>query len=155
MGTGSGIIGIVAASNGANVVALDINEEAIRCASENAKRNNLENKIKFYHSNLFSELEKTLSQKFDFIFFNPPFYPKQVTNTTQHAWNAGKDYETIQRFANEAKKYLSMDGKIYFILSSDIDRKTIGSFFEHVYRNINLRATKKLLFETFYIYEAD
>jgi len=154
MGTGSGIIGIVAASKGANVIAVDINQEAINCAKENAKNNSVENNISFFFGNLFSPFENS-QQKFDYIFFNPPFYPKPVTNTTQHAWNAGEDFETIQRFANEAKQFLSSGGKIYFIISSDVDVERICSFFKKNNFTTDLVTTKHLFFEKLFVYEVN
>ena len=47
MGTGCGILGIIAAENASKVVAVDINPHAVRCAKKNAKLNNVENKMFF------------------------------------------------------------------------------------------------------------
>lgn len=45
LGTGIGIQAIVAAQKAERVIATDVNPRAIVCATENIKRNNLENKI--------------------------------------------------------------------------------------------------------------
>lgn len=151
MGTGSGIIGIVSASKEAMVTAIDINENAINCAKENASRNKVEKNISFNVGNLFSPISH--STKFDYIFFNPPFYPREVFTVAQHAWNAGENFYTIQRFASESNKYLNENGKIFFIISSDVDTEKICSFFHKNNFNTNLVFAKKLLFEEFFIYE--
>ncbi len=151
MGTGSGIIGIVSASKDANVTAVDINDKATRCANENAKLNGVEKNISFSVGNLYSSVPNTT--KFDFIFFNPPFYPRKVNSVAQYAWNAGEDFETIRRFATESRNYLTKNGKIYFIISSDVDVENICSFFQTENFITKLVDSKKLFFERFYIYE--
>jgi methylase of polypeptide subunit release factors len=66
---------IVAASRGANVVAIDVNEEAVFCAQYNAQQNQLVKKMTFLHGDLFSPLENYSPQKIDFIFFILHFIP--------------------------------------------------------------------------------
>ena len=69
MGTGSGTIGIFAASRGARVTACDINPRAVALAGENARRNDVEMEV--LASDLFSALD---GRSFDLICFNLPFY---------------------------------------------------------------------------------
>ena len=153
MGTGSGIQGIIAAAKGANVVAADINEEAVFCAQHNAMMNNVAERMNFFHSDLFSSFENSAEQQFDYIFFNPPFYPQKPMNISQHAWNAGENYVVIQTFAHDARKFLSPDGKIYFIISSDVDVPYICSLFHRFHFQTNVAAEKKMFFETLFIFE--
>lgn len=71
IGTGSGCIALALAKefNKAQVVATDINEQALKLAQQNAQLNNIEN-ISFVQSNLFNNLaDKT----FDLIVSNPPY----------------------------------------------------------------------------------
>jgi release factor glutamine methyltransferase len=59
MGTGCGILGIIAAKE-AEVVAVDLNPYAIRCARENARINNVRSKMVFIQGDLFTFLNQKL-----------------------------------------------------------------------------------------------
>src|SRR5258706_14429332 len=54
VGCGSGLIAMCAARGGAQVVAVDINEDAVRCTLANAKRHELQIKVRL--SDLFSTI---------------------------------------------------------------------------------------------------
>lgn len=73
VGTGTGNIAISVAKNApqVKVVAIDISEKALEIAGQNAKFHNVEDKIKFIHSNL---LEK-VSDSLDIIVTNLPYIP--------------------------------------------------------------------------------
>jgi len=82
MGCGSGILSLAAASAGASVTAVDINPVAVSSAKENARLNNLHDRIRFLEGNLFGSLN---NGQFDYILFNPPFYlGKPMTSGTWH-----------------------------------------------------------------------
>src|ERR1700674_5859043 len=70
MGTGSGVCAIFAAKHARRVVAVDINEAAVRCADINARLNHLEHKIDVRQGDMFAPVQ---GEKFDLILFNPPF----------------------------------------------------------------------------------
>ncbi len=67
VGTGTGFIPIYLSTLGRQCDGIDINPQAIACASENAKLNNV--KIDFYLSDLFANVRG----KFDLVIFNPPY----------------------------------------------------------------------------------
>ena len=69
MGTGSGVNAILAASKGAEVVAVDINPHALVAARDNAARNGVGGLVEVRHSDVFSEVTET----FDLIVFDPPY----------------------------------------------------------------------------------
>src|SRR5438309_9648420 len=104
MGCGSGILSLIAASGGASVTAVDINPLAVTSARENARRNNLYNRIRFLDSNLFGSL---FDEQFDFILFNPPFYPGKPHDVRDMAWRGGDDYRVIRDFIAEAGCFLT------------------------------------------------
>ncbi len=70
IGTGSGCIAISLAKNlpNAKVSALDVSEDAIEIAKENAKMNNVN--IEFIHADIF---EYQSDKKYDVIVSNPPY----------------------------------------------------------------------------------
>ena len=125
IGTGTGIQAITAALNGArDVVATDINPDALKLAKENAKLNKV--KIEVIESDLFAKVKG----KFDLIIFNAPYLPSgPVPPETSPAlaelpqrghddpqWSGGK--ELIEKFLKEAKNHLTEGGKIVYVFSS-------------------------------------
>ncbi|KAA0004789.1 MAG: methyltransferase [Thermoplasmata archaeon] len=109
MGCGTGIIALHLAKY-CPVVAADVNEMAVKNTMHNAKLNGIELEVR--KSDLFS----SINEKFDIITFNPPYLP---TEGEDIAWNGGKGgIDVMNKFFEDAWKYLNRDGKIYFIASS-------------------------------------
>ena len=73
VGTGCGILGILAAEKAASVVAVDLNPYAIRCAKKNSALNNVCSKMAFIQSGLLTAFNE--NAKFDLILFNAPYLP--------------------------------------------------------------------------------
>ena len=120
MGTGCGILGILAAKKAKYVVAVDINPYAVRCARENALLNNARSKISFIQADLFAALsEKT---KFDAILFNAPYLPveeNEPTSWVDRAWSGGATgREVIDRFIIESVAHLEERGSVILLQSS-------------------------------------
>jgi release factor-specific protein-(glutamine-N5) methyltransferase len=122
MCTGSGAIAIAVykelEKNGrpVNVTAVDISEDALALAKENAEYNGAE--IKFVQSDLF----KRLRGRFDIIVSNPPYIPtadiqdlqREVRDYEPHlALDGGADgLDMYRRIAEEATKYLNRGGML-------------------------------------------
>ena len=70
IGTGSGVIAFKIADKVEKVLATDINPYAIKIAEKKRKILGIKN-IEFKESNLFEKV----NEKFDLIFFNPPYLP--------------------------------------------------------------------------------
>ena len=73
VGTGCGILGIVAARYAERVVAIDVNPCAVRCARRNAEINNATSKMDFVQGDLLGAVRE--APKFDLILFNAPYLP--------------------------------------------------------------------------------
>ena len=116
MGTGSGVNAILAASKSREVIAVDINPEAIKCAKKNAKMNKVDSVVSFKVSDVFTNVKG----KFDLIIFDPPFrwfHPRdiyEVATTDQH-------YQTLRTFFFEVEKYLNKSGRILLCFGSSGD----------------------------------
>jgi len=65
VGTGCGMLGVLAAEKAGNVVAIDLNPYAVCCARENAALNNLRCKLAFIQTDLLTALNE--SARFDLI----------------------------------------------------------------------------------------
>ncbi|MFQ5632441.1 MAG: methyltransferase [bacterium] len=151
VGTGSGIIGIVAAKKGAQVLAVDMNPLAVQLARENAGGHGLKDKMQSLESDLFSKILP--AQKFDYIIFNPLVYISRPKSFRKSALNAGNNGETTARFLEQAKTFLTEKSKIILMLSSEmslprIDKKIRQSGF--IVASVTRSAH---YFEYFYILE--
>lgn len=109
LGCGSCYLAIEARKYSDNILAADINPEAVELAKEK--------KIKFVQSNLFSNIK----DKFDLILFNPPYLPeeKQEANESSLITTGGmQGFEIIEEFLKQAKQHLNKDAKILLICST-------------------------------------
>ena len=119
IGTGSGAIALALAKNRPDwsVTAVDISQDALDLATENAKVQNLQIFLK--KSDCFTEI----SEKYDIIVSNPPYISRKdesevglnVLHSEPHlALFADEDGLAIyRRIAEDAKEYLKDGGKIY------------------------------------------
>lgn len=149
MGTGSGIIGITAAKNGATVTAVDVNPAAVQLASANAQALQVAEKMRAFCGDLFAPIQDALP--FDWIVFNPPFFPRPTTHGLQAAYHAGENYATIARFLQEAKNFLTPAGRILLILSSDMNLVGMQAIFDRLRYRVTHCEIKPHLFEQFYL----
>jgi release factor glutamine methyltransferase len=120
VGTGCGILGILAAKKANAVVAVDVNPYAVRCARENAKLNNVQNKIYYVQADLFTPLRKSV--KFDVILFNAPYLPVEENEADSwigRAWAGGvTGRQVIDRFITKAPNHLKQTGRILLMQST-------------------------------------
>lgn len=116
MGTGSGVNGLLAASRGASVLAVDINPEAVAAAQRNADRNVLGDRIEVRGSDVFSAVDGT----YDLIVFDPPFRWFAARDLLEMA-STDENYGAMTRFFQEARAHLTAAGRmlIFFGTSGD------------------------------------
>ncbi len=93
--THTGSFALNAAKGGAkNVLALDISEQAIDCARENARMNHLQEQINFQTCDVFdflSQAAETGKKPYDFIILDPPAFTKSRKTVA----NAERGYKEI------------------------------------------------------------
>ena len=119
VGTGCGILAVVAAKNAEHVLAIDLNPYAIRCAKRNAKLNEVIDKMDFVQGDLLGSLRGC--SKFDLILFNAPYLPVQNKDKSwlERSWTGGKSgRDVIYRFIDEVLEYLNPKGRILLMQSS-------------------------------------
>ncbi len=120
IGSGSGLISLVAASKGAIVTAIDLNPDAVTCTQQNAIRNNLS--INCIKSDLFQSLPPTI---FDVILINPPYFPQNPETKEQLAWYCGLNHGYFQRFFEQLPNYQKDTSEVFMILSEDVALREI------------------------------
>jgi release factor glutamine methyltransferase len=120
MGTGCGILGILAAKRASEVLAIDINPYAVRCAKGNAVLNGIDDKMLFLQGDLFTPIDSDV--KFDLIIFNAPYLPFECSGQVswlERAWTGGVDgRQVIDRFLREGPKHLKSDSEIMLMQSN-------------------------------------
>ncbi len=117
LGTGSGIGALVSARAGWRVVAVDVSEEAARCARLNAILNRLEDRIEIRLGDLF---EPVRGERFNLVTFNPPFYEGPVSRDEEYSWRAPGIFS---RFAEGLPDVLAPGGYALVVFSSDGDEE--------------------------------
>ncbi len=113
MGTGSGVCAVVAASLGSQVVAVDIDPDAARCARINAQIHQLEDRIEVRQGDLFAPVEGEL---FDTVLFNPPYFPGEPKDQLDRAF---RSQHVATRFAEGLTEHLAPGGSALVVLSSN------------------------------------
>ena len=125
IGAGSGCIScMVAKSADVQIMGVDISNEALHVALDNATRLNLFNKAIFRKSDIYSKIKDY--EKFDIIISNPPYIPLKDKLTLQRevkfepelALFAKDDLglEFYEKIINDAHRYLNPNGFIAFEL---------------------------------------
>lgn len=141
VGTGCGMLGILAAEKAGYVVAVDLNPYAVRCARENAALNNLRCKMAFIQTDLLTALNE--NARFDLILFNAPYLPAAESEEDSwigRAWAGGiNGRKFIDRFICDAPVHLKPNGRILLMQSTLANvEETKIKFAEH-----NLKARIK------------
>jgi release factor glutamine methyltransferase len=119
MGTGSGAIALAIAKNkpNAEVVAVDVSQDALAVAIENARRLDIPN-VRFMQSDWFAALD---GQSFELIVSNPPYIASDDIHLTQgdlrfeplSALASGADgLDDIRRIISAAPQYLASNGSL-------------------------------------------
>ena len=113
IGSGTGVFSVLAAIKGAEVVAIDINPDAVANTLENAKLHGVENRLIALQGDLFQPLGA--NSAFDLIFFNIPFCHRncKVTDLTPLARSLfDPEHDLLHRYLKEGKNYLKPNGRL-------------------------------------------
>ena len=125
IGTGSGIVSIQCALNGADVVCGDINPKAVALARRNAAANGVD--IDVRETDVYSNIEG----RFDTIVFNLPYLPVEDEGELAKAWSGGPDgLGPLPRLLEGAPEHLLPDGRVVVVVSSLMDRAGLDKTLE-------------------------
>jgi len=143
MGTGSGIIAEELIKYCDDVVAVDLNPEAIKFCKKSFSN------VKYLESDLFSNVEG----KYDLITFNAPYLPHDKGIDDIALYGGKEGYEIIEKFLKDAKNFLNEKGKILMIFTSLSKPEKIISLMEeggYVYKKVD---QEHYFFEDIFLYE--
>ncbi len=110
MTTGSGVIAIKAAKNGATGIAVDINPSAVQCAKENVARHEVN--VEVIESDMWSNVP---DEQFDAIYANGPFFEGDITDPLDYACYGARAFN-ISLFSG-VKDRLKPNGKLLIVVS--------------------------------------
>ena len=85
LGCGTGVLSVIAASNGEKVVATDLNPQAVRCTRINAILNGVEKRVTVRQGDLF---EPVRGESFDVVLFNPPYFGGRPRDTFETSFRS-------------------------------------------------------------------
>lgn len=155
IGSGSGLISIIAAKEGAHVIAVDISPVAIENTELNItlnleKINSNSGNVEVVESDLF---ENVRSGVFDVLIVNPPFYPGVAQKPADHAWYAGKDFDYFKKLFSQTKEYMDATSEMYMVLSEDCNFGKIFGLARENSLEIKAVSVKQFLTENLYIFK--
>ena len=148
IGTGSGCIAVSLAKNLENskISALDISEEALKVARQNADINNVV--VDFFQTDIL-EVEK-LPKHYDIIVSNPPYVrelekAKMQQNVLKYEPNSAlyvKDDDPLifyRAISKVAKSHLKPFGKLFFEINEYLAKETVQLLKDEGFQNIEVK----------------
>lgn len=136
VGTGTGLISLMIAQRNpsANILAIDINEEAAKLAGENFKNSPFYERLRVRLQD-FKNFEA--EQKFDLVVCNPPFFEE---NNSDKDILARQQIElTFRNLIENSAEILSKKGILSVIIPSE---RALG--FEHLAKEFHLNLVRKV-----------
>jgi release factor glutamine methyltransferase len=120
LGTGSGAIAVSLAVYlpGSRVTAVDVKDDALQAARENAERNGVSDRIEFLPGDMFSALDFVrYKEYFDAVVSNPPYIP---TDEIKQLMPEVRDYEPREALdggVDGLDYYRRIASEVYFFLN--------------------------------------
>lgn len=156
MGTGCGVLGILAAKKAKKVIAVDSNPHAVRCAKINAKVNKVADKMDIRLGDLLQPIKQ--DERFTLILFNSPYLPSSPDEEKTwigRAWAGGPTgRQLIDHFIAEAPRYLGENGRILLVQSSLSNVEETLNKLGETGLDIRTLSEKRFMFETIVLIEA-
>lgn len=148
IGTGSGaiIVSLLDYLPKAVGVGVDISNEALAVAKENAEKLGVKERVAFRQSDVFSRVP--LEKKFDIIVSNPPYIPaadiaglaRDVQQEPRGALDGGADgLDFYRRICAEAAEHLAEDGLLAFEIGINQSEAVCALCLEHGFKKAVVR----------------
>ncbi|HEX8378367.1 MAG TPA: methyltransferase [Pedobacter sp.] len=128
IGTGTGVIALMLAqrNQGAQIDAVEIDDDAAKTANSNFKESIYSDRLKLYRSSFEKFSCNFPHQKYDLIVSNPPFFTNALQNPdrkkliARHASNS-----LFNDLTTFVQQHLTVSGQAYFILPNDAAKEII------------------------------
>lgn len=154
VGTGCGLVAIVAAKAGAQVVATDQSDLAVQNAKKNVTLHNIDSLVDVRQGNLFEPIRP--AEKYALLAFNPPYLPGTKDDPAfDPTWTGGeKGYEITEKFIAQCTHYIQADGRLLLIQSSLSEPDRIQTRLEQLFHTVQLKEEKAFFFERLLLFSA-
>jgi release factor glutamine methyltransferase len=116
MGTGCGVNAILAARAALDVVAVDVNPDAVAAARMNCERHGVSGRVDCRMGDLFDPVDGT----FDLVIFDPPFRWFAPRDELEAAF-ADEDYRTLTSFFEQVGDWLRRHGRVLMFFGTTGD----------------------------------
>ena len=149
IGAGSGAVSVLVAKKACRVVGVDIDPQAVVCATKNAEMNGVTN-VSFLESDMFSRVRGV----FDIVIFNAPYLPVgdpwelRLGAKTWAGGATGRDI--VQRFADGLGEHLKKGGRAFVVISSFTGLDETVDLFSKKGFNVEIAGQKKVPWEMLY-----
>ena len=149
IGTGSGAISVSLAKYlvNAKITSVDISDIALEIGEKNAQSNDVDDRITFIKSDLFTNIDKDM--KFDIIVSNPPYIKKEVIETLDKQVKDFEPYNALEggidgldfyrAITTQGKNYLNKGGILAYEVGHDQSEDVSKLMEKDGYTNIYTR----------------
>lgn len=149
IGTGSGAITVSLAKylENAKIISVDISDIALKIGKKNAQSNDVDDRITFIKSDLFTNIEKNM--KFDIIVSNPPYIKREVIETLDKQVKDFEPYNALEggidgldfyrAITTQGKNYLNKGGILAYEVGHDQSEDVSKLMEKNGYTNIYTR----------------
>ncbi|MDY3375357.1 MAG: peptide chain release factor N(5)-glutamine methyltransferase [Terrisporobacter othiniensis] len=149
IGTGSGAITVSLAKYlvNAKITSVDISDIALEVGEKNAQSNDVDDRITFIKSDLFTNIDKDM--KFDIIVSNPPYIKKEVIETLDKQVKDFEPYNALEggidgldfyrAITTQGKNYLNKGGILAYEVGHDQSEDVSKLMEKDGYTNIYTR----------------
>ena len=154
IGTGCGLVAVVAAKAGAKGVATDQSLLAVQNAQENINLHNLNDLVEIRHGNYFEPIKP--DEKFTLIAFNPPYLPSSEDDSAfDPAWSGGATgREVSDAFLVQVPEYLEENGRLLLLHSSLANFEETQVHLQQLFHDVKITAERAFFFERLLLFEA-
>ena len=122
-------------------------ESDLATQRKNAPENSVS--LEILYSDLFGNLQ---GKNFDYIFINPPYYPKKPQSMADNAWFCGENFEYFEKLFNQLPDVLAANNETFLILSEECAIDKIKAIALKNAMAFELIQEKKVVAETNYIF---
>lgn len=114
LGTGSGILALVAAERAGRVLATDVDRIAVWCAAHNASSRPVGDRVEVRRGDLWAPVG---NERFDVVVCNPPYQVGEPADSLDVAFHAPSSFG--ERFAAGLREHLRPGGRSLIVLSTN------------------------------------
>lgn len=119
LGTGSGVLAVAAARHAREVIAVDLNPAAARCARINVLLHQAERIVEVREGDLFGPVA---GERFELVLFNPPYYRGAPHDELDRAF---RGVDVLERFAAGLGAALAPGGRALLVLSTNSEQAAL------------------------------